>query len=152
RGVTGDLWEIYVEHEQELLYPLELFAAIALQCHGLSREKAGFMLDMFDFEGRQEVSYDELAICISTVVGALSKVSGPCGLLDEKSVDKLADDAYVVAGSDASVSLSRPDFLKWVEKGLKIDLAADVTLEDLGKALGVWSNEDHERLQQLQRE
>lgn len=26
------------------------------------------------------------------------KVSGPCGLLDEKSVDKLADDAYVVAG------------------------------------------------------
>lgn len=32
------------------------------------------MLDMFDFEGRQEVSYDELAICISTVVGALSKV------------------------------------------------------------------------------
>lgn len=37
RGVTGDLWEIYVEHEQEMLYPLELFAAIALQCHGLSR-------------------------------------------------------------------------------------------------------------------
>ncbi|CAN0355773.1 unnamed protein product [Ectocarpus sp. 8 AP-2014] len=37
RGVTGDLWEIYVEHEQEMLYPLELFAAVALQCHGLSR-------------------------------------------------------------------------------------------------------------------
>ena len=32
------------------------------------------MFDMFDFEGRGEVSYDELAICISTVIGALSKV------------------------------------------------------------------------------
>lgn len=42
--------------------------------------------------------------------------------------------------SDASVPLSRSDFLKWVEKGLKIDLsAADVSLDDLGKALGVWS-------------
>lgn len=33
------------------------------------------MFDMFDFEGRGEVSYDELAISISTVVGALSKAS-----------------------------------------------------------------------------
>lgn len=33
------------------------------------------MLDMLDFEGREEVSYDELAICISTVIGALSKVT-----------------------------------------------------------------------------
>ncbi len=32
------------------------------------------MFDMFDFEGRGEISYDELAICISTVIGALSKV------------------------------------------------------------------------------
>lgn len=32
------------------------------------------MLDMLDFEGREEVSYDELAICISTVIGGLSKV------------------------------------------------------------------------------
>lgn len=49
--------------------------------------------------------------------------------------------------------MSKSDFLKWVEKGLKIDLsAADVTLEDLGKALGVWSAEENDRLQQLQRE
>lgn len=49
--------------------------------------------------------------------------------------------------------MSRSDFLKWVEKGLKIDLsAADVSLEDLGKALGVWSAEEHERLQTLRRE
>lgn len=37
RGITGDFWDVYVEHEQEMLYPLELFAAIALECHGLSR-------------------------------------------------------------------------------------------------------------------
>lgn len=41
-----------------------------------NREKAAFMFDMFDFEGRGEISYDELAICISTAVGALSKVRG----------------------------------------------------------------------------
>ncbi|CAM9256968.1 unnamed protein product [Scytosiphon promiscuus] len=74
-----------------MLYPLELFAALALQCNGLS--------------------------------------------------------------SDATVPLSKSDFLAWVEKGLKIDLSApDVSLEDLGKALGVWSSEEHERLQQLQRD
>lgn len=40
-----------------------------------------------------------------------------------------------------------------MEKGIKIDLsAADVSLEDLGKALGVWSAEEHERLQTLRRE
>lgn len=51
------------------------------------------------------------------------------------------------------MSLSRADFLKWVEKGLKIELcAADLSLEDLGKALGVWSAEEHERLQDLRRE
>lgn len=33
------------------------------------------MFDMLDFEGREEISYDELAICISTVIGALSKVT-----------------------------------------------------------------------------
>ena len=55
--------------------------------------------------------------------------------------------------SDTGLSLARPDFLKWVEKGLKIDLsAADVSLEDLGKALRVWSAEEHERLQALRRE
>lgn len=37
RALTGDLWDAYVEHDQEMLYPLELFAAIAFQCHGLSR-------------------------------------------------------------------------------------------------------------------
>lgn len=73
--------------------------------------------------------------------------------LDVSPTKRLAaPNAYERIRSDASVSLSRPDFLKWVEKGLKIDLAADVTLEDLGKALGVWSSDDHERLQQLQRE
>lgn len=30
------------------------------------------------------------------------KVSGPCGLLDEKGIDKLADDAYVVASRYAA--------------------------------------------------
>lgn len=37
RGLTGDFWDAYVQHDQELLYPLELFTAIAFQCHGLSR-------------------------------------------------------------------------------------------------------------------
>lgn len=37
RALTGDFWDTYVEHDQEMLYPLELFAAIAFQCHGLSR-------------------------------------------------------------------------------------------------------------------
>lgn len=37
-----------------------------------------------------------------------------------------------------------------MEKGLKIDLsAADIPLEDLGKALGVWSAGENERLQTL---
>lgn len=39
------------------------------------RDKAVFCFDMFDFEGREEASYDEVAICISTIVGALSKVT-----------------------------------------------------------------------------
>lgn len=40
--------------------------------------------------------------------------------------------------SDASAPLSKVHFLKWVEKGLKIDLSTDVTVEDTAKALGVW--------------
>lgn len=42
--------------------------------YAYGREKTGFLFDMFDFGGREEASYDEVAICISTVVGALSKV------------------------------------------------------------------------------
>lgn len=54
--------------------------------------------------------------------------------------------------SDASVPLSRSGFLKWVEKGLKIDLsAADVSVEDLGKALGVWSAAAAEEEQERRR-
>lgn len=37
RSLTGDFWDFYVEHDQEMLYPLELFAALTFQCHGLSR-------------------------------------------------------------------------------------------------------------------
>lgn len=37
RALTGDFWDTYVEHDQEMLYSLELFATLALQCHGLSR-------------------------------------------------------------------------------------------------------------------
>lgn len=37
RGATENFWLLFVEHEQEMLYPLELFAALALECHGLSR-------------------------------------------------------------------------------------------------------------------
>lgn len=147
RALTGEFWDLHALKDQELVYPLELFAAIALQCNGLSRyinmqqslsflnrgatldchsnarvllrqwytlselspsgrleravvasfclpssfvsiipttdccvstaprDKAGFFFDMFDFGEREEASYDEVAICISTVVAALSKVS-----------------------------------------------------------------------------
>lgn len=37
RGTTENFWLTFVEQEQEMLYPLELFAALALECHGLSR-------------------------------------------------------------------------------------------------------------------
>lgn len=37
RGSTENFWLTFVEQEQEMLYPLELFAALALECHGLSR-------------------------------------------------------------------------------------------------------------------
>lgn len=40
--------------------------------HG--RDKAAFFFDMLDFSDHGEASYDEVAICISTVVGAMSKV------------------------------------------------------------------------------
>lgn len=49
--------------------------ALSCGCHGLRRDKAAFFFDMFDFEGREEASYDEVAICILTVVGAMSKVN-----------------------------------------------------------------------------
>lgn len=45
------------------------------------RDKAGFFFDMLDFGGRGEASYDEVAICISTVVGALPKVLYPIARL-----------------------------------------------------------------------
>lgn len=73
------------------------------------------------------------------------------GLFQHRATDNEECPFCEPTSSDASVSLSKSEFLNWVEKGLKIDLsAADVTLEDLGKALGVWSGEEHERLQQLQ--
>lgn len=37
RGSTENFWLTFVEQEQEMMYPLELFAALALECHGLSR-------------------------------------------------------------------------------------------------------------------
>ena len=37
RGSTENFWLTFVEQEQEMLYPLELFAGLALECHGLSR-------------------------------------------------------------------------------------------------------------------
>ncbi|CAM9538255.1 unnamed protein product [Ascophyllum nodosum] len=144
RGLTGEFWSTYVARNEEMIYPLELFAALAIQSLGLSREKAMFFFDMFDFEGRGEISYDEVAICISTVVGAFSKVSSRCCLLDEARVDKLADDVYVAAARDAGSLLSRSDFLDWVEKRLKINLSGKVTIEDAAKALGVWSDQDQE--------
>lgn len=47
---------------------------------------------------------------------------------------------------DASTPLSKADFLSWVEKRLKIDLSADVPVEDVGKALGVLSNEEQQEV------
>lgn len=37
----------------------------------------------------------------------------------------------------------------WVEKGLKIDLAADVSIEDVGKALGVHAEHEQEQQEAL---
>lgn len=51
------------------------------------------------------------------------------------------------ANSDVSVPLSKADFFKWVNKGLKIDLSADLTVEDVGKALGLWTDEEQQRKQ-----
>lgn len=42
---------------------------------------------------------------------------------------------------DASIPLTKAEFLAWVENGLKIVLSGDVTLEDTAKALGVLSQE-----------
>lgn len=38
---------------------------------------------------------------------------------------------------DTSAPLTKAQFLAWIEKGLKIDLSADVSIEDAGTALGV---------------
>lgn len=83
--VLRSLTLLVVDHKQQQPYRHNTFKILFLPrvfgfpifYHRLvsgNREKAAFMFDMFDFEGRREVSYDELAICISTVVGALSKV------------------------------------------------------------------------------
>lgn len=54
--------------------PLEFFLLLSRTfTAGAAREKVEFFFDMFDFRGRQEASYDEVAIFISTIVGALSK-------------------------------------------------------------------------------
>ena len=60
-------------------FPSELVGASIDAC--AAREKAMLFFDMFDFEGRGEISYDEVAICISTVVGAFSKVASVWVLL-----------------------------------------------------------------------
>lgn len=52
-----------------------------------------------------------------------------------------------LTNSDASTALFKEDFLNWVNKGLKIDLSADVSIEDLGKALGVWLDEERQRVE-----
>lgn len=57
---------------------------------------------------------------------------------------------YCVASSDACAPLSKASFIKWLEKGLNIDLSAAVTVEDLGRALGLWSEEEQQ--QQLEQE
>lgn len=44
-------------------------------------------------------------------------------------------------GRDASAPLSKAEFLSWVEKVLKIDLSGDVSVEDVGKALGMISEQ-----------
>lgn len=54
--------------------------------------------------------------------------------------------------SDASAPLSRGDFLRWVEKGLKIDISGDVSVESAGKALGVWPDEEQKQQQEKQHE
>lgn len=55
-------------------------------------------------------------------------------------------DLHTSMRRDASAPLAKSDFLMWVEKGLKIDLAADLSIEDVGKALGVYA--EHEKEQQ----
>ena len=37
RGLTGEFWSTYVARNEEMIYPLELFAALAIQSLGLSR-------------------------------------------------------------------------------------------------------------------
>lgn len=39
RALTGDLWDAFAKHDEEIFYSLELFAALAIQCHGLSRSR-----------------------------------------------------------------------------------------------------------------
>ena len=56
---------------------------------------------MFDFEGREEASYDEVAICISTVVGALSKVTW------RLSTENDADTAHTAHTTVQEISLAQ---------------------------------------------
>lgn len=37
RALTSEFWDTYALQDQELVYPLELFAGLALRCHGSSR-------------------------------------------------------------------------------------------------------------------
>ncbi|CAM9233871.1 unnamed protein product [Sphacelaria rigidula] len=39
RALTEEFWELHAIKGRELLFPLELFATVAFQCHGLSRYK-----------------------------------------------------------------------------------------------------------------
>lgn len=49
---------------------------------------------------------------------------------------------------DASAPLLKSEFLAWVENGLKIDLSGDVSIEEVGKALGAFEEQEDQQQQQ----
>jgi hypothetical protein len=95
------------------------------------------MFDMFDFSSCGSITYDELALLLSTVTLAAILAAAAVDRPDraQATADALTDEAYIRAGKDAGCRIELHEFLDLVQHGLKLPFSGQVELDTLVRCL-----------------
>merc|ERR1711998_409883 len=123
------LWERFDTNRTKMVNALEVLAGLAVLCTGPILEKMQFIFDLHDLNGANVLTYDEVVVAIFLTVSATVLISGKGVLPEESTMERFADECFVVADVDISGPLDKAGFTVWCIERLRIEDVEDLTLK-----------------------
>ncbi|GMH80002.1 hypothetical protein TrVE_jg6324 [Triparma verrucosa] len=114
--------------------------------------KISKIFDLFDFDKTDQITYDELFICMFSCLRSMVRVVGKGIEPEDSDVEKIADEIFLKADREPTLPIKKSEFVGWVHSevnfGQKKGQLKKITLPQLMLKFDVIEEDDAKDLEQ----